>query len=151
LRIGGVQYSWGVRPGFRIHARRGIPAEEENAMRNVVFGFLAVAILIGTGDVANAQKKKQKKANAPVTGKIFSIDEDKGFIRLLVTTRNKKETSTTDPLFKIDEDTKIVTAKKEFTGMAGLKELKKDDMVTVQMDEDLKVISVTVGGGGGKK
>lgn len=123
-------------------------------MRKLVFGLLALAIvLIGTGE--SAAQKKKKAANAPVTGKVFAVDTEKGFIRLIVTSRNKKETSTTDPSFKIDDDTKIIIQgkdKKELMGVEGLKEIKKDDMATVVMDTDFKTISVTVTpGGGGKK
>ena len=124
-------------------------------MRKLVFGLLALALFIGTSGQSVAQKKKKKADNAPVTGKVFSVDTEKGFIRLIVVSRNKKETSTTDPSFKIDDDTKIIIQgkdKKELTGTDGLKEINKDDMATVVMDADFKVLSVTVTpGGGGKK
>lgn len=121
-------------------------------MRKLVFGLLAVALfLMGSGESA-AQKKK--KANGPIQGKVFSVDTDKGFIRLIVTSRNKKETSTTDPTFKIDDDTKIIINgkdKKDLVGPAALKEVKEGDMASVVLDSDFKTVSVTITPGGGKK
>jgi hypothetical protein len=119
-------------------------------MRKAIFVVLGLglALLLGTGESA-AQKKK--KANGPIQGKVFAVDEEKGFIRLLVQTRNKKETSTTDPLYKIDDDTKIIINtgkdKKEYMGKEGLKEVKKDDQATVVIDSDFKTISVTINPG----
>jgi hypothetical protein len=117
-------------------------------MRKAIFVVLGLALLAGTGESAD---KKKKKANAPINGKVFSVDEEKGFVRLIVMTKNKKETSTSDPTYKVDDDTKIIInsgkEKKEFTGKEGLKEIKKDDQATVVLDSDFKTVSITINPG----
>jgi hypothetical protein len=116
-------------------------------MRKLVFGLLALGLFLGTGESAD---KKKKKANAPIQGKVFSVDAEKGSVRLLITTRNKKEKTETDAAYQVDDDTKIIINgkdKKEYEGKEGLKYVNKDDMATVVLDSDFKTISITISPG----
>ncbi len=116
-------------------------------MRKLIFGLLALALFMGTTQVS-AQKKK--KTNGPITGKVFTVDPEKGFIRLIITTRNKKETNTSDALYQIEPDTEVILMtgkeKKVIMGKEGLKDVQKDDQAVVVQDADFKTVSITISG-----
>ena len=119
-------------------------------MRTIAAVFLVLAFfaLAGTGESAD---KKQQKKGAPVTGKVFEVDTEKGFVRRIIVRNTKKEKGQTDASFKVSDDTKVVVGGKEYVGKDGLKEIKPDDTATVTQDSDYKVLEVRVTAGARKK
>lgn len=119
-------------------------------MRILVSVAVMLAFFAFAGE-SEAQKDKKKGAKAPINGKVTEVDMDKGFLTVTVTTANKKEKKTDSIKYKVFDDTTIQSGEREVVGKAGLKDIKEGDMVTIQLDDDFRTVSIRVGPGGRKK